>query len=86
MREKLGRLRKDTLKDIYAQRRKDKERKKPGLSNAFETKGSKKLILAKFDSWCSECGDTIHIGAFIWFDPNLPVTKRVMHRDCLPKD
>lgn len=84
MRGKLGRLRRDTLRDIGIQRAKDRKRKKEkNLSNSFETKGDNKLILAKFDSYCRVCGETIRIGQFIWFNPKLKVTQRVCHKDCL---
>ena len=79
---KLGRLRKDTLRDIADQKEKEAKAKRSGGAT-FQKRGDKRLIVSNYDSVCSECPKPVTIGQFIWFDPNQKAGKKVMHRDCL---
>jgi hypothetical protein len=80
---KLGRKRLDTLKDIGRDKAKARRRRnQKSLSSAFDVDGDKILMISKYDGFCAACGERTKIGQFIWFDPTLPVAKRVVHRDC----
>lgn len=79
---KLGRMRKDTLRDIAIQRYKDAERESNTPSAVFEKDGNKVLIVSNYDSTCALCYGKIRIGNFIWFDSTKPPGSKVVHRDC----
>lgn len=77
---KLGRLRKDTLRDIAIQRNKQKEIKTRG--KVFQKHGNKVLIMSDYDGTCCLCGSGYVIGNFIWYDSTKSVGRKAVHRDC----
>lgn len=86
MNDKLGRLRKDTLRSLTADKverlKKSEEEQRRAKRAGFKKVGNKILMLSKFDGTCAICKNDYRIGAWVYYDHTKESGNTTAHQDC----